>query len=985
MPEESIDTIEEIVEYDGGHMRVLGPPASGKSTLLRECFRRGGKRVTIVTYTRESQDRLTDELLSTHSARFGALPIHTYHALANKILRAAPNSGGGLRIIGELEEAVVLRRLLRSIEARLVSDFRRTLLSGAFQEQVLGVVNALLQNGVGEACREELLHSAASPRVRDLVTIYFEFLRHLGATGCCTYYDAAWRAAGIAADRPDVNPLRDVDVLLVEDFQDVDAGQFALIEALAPPAGRTRVTVFGDPTGARFRNQGTTDRYLTDVFPREYRPRDVVLPAGCANGEVLGPVVDRLLVETVGEDAAKVHARRPAGDGGVDASLAIADDEVAEAAHVAGRVADLVRSSRYRPEDVAVAVRDKRRYEHTLSAAFRERGVSLDTGRRPQHPGEFLVYSLLRLLDDPGGESARNAVAKSPFFESLCSVYRKEAGLLEAGLDEDGEVTVEDVRDAMHRASVEQNGSFDLAPLLDHWLRPVLAAAGVDGGTDLLAFLGGLTDEWRTYATAVEGTRGRPTVREFLALGRTLSPRPGAVRSRPGRVGLYSIHELSSRRAPVVIVVGCSELIFPAVPTREDYIPWSALQEVVRGAIPDRPVELFRARSSADFLSDEYALMFTALSRSGERLELTAPRQFGGHVTPAPARVLASMHNTAIRERIGREPSVTLRFAASVAGAAEDFPPTGNLVADLWNRGAPETGIVRREHTRLSPSSLTTFTLCHRKYFYARVLKVEGERSPAMAFGTAFHEMMNRLSEENRTHEELNAAIRSPHLDELIDEVIHATGFAEAANVERESARHHLRAMALHFLDLDGARRDGYRIESSEQYLRFEHGGSQFHGVADRIDRTGSGKRVVIDYKSGKMPKTGKTIRKKALAGFDKPEDRLWQVPIYARGAGAEEGGYPETFCYYVIRPDGDDVVVGVVVGGEDDAAAVAESLGVATNRIGYMTPGELGESLDEAAEVARDVFADRERFARTTERDRCTRCDFRRVCERTS
>ncbi len=976
MPHDLTDKQTEAISRGDGHLRVLGPPGSGKTALLLERFLGAADGAALITYTRESRDSFVDALLSRGTARFGKVPVYTYNALVRQVI--ASNPSGVLRVVGELEEAVLLRRLLPRIADRLESDYRSTLRSGAFQERVLGVVNSLLQQGTEPEQREMIFESAGSKRVRDLFTICFEFSDYLESHGYLTHYNAAWRAARIVAEHPASNPLQEAGVVLIDDFQDVDGGQYQLVRALAPPDGDRALNVFGDPTGARFRSRGTTDRYLLDVFPRDYAPRDVFLPAGCANATVLGPVVDRIIEQTAGVEAAQRFARTEQDGEPVDVRLVVADDEVAEAAWIARRVLELIDSGECRPEDISVAVRDKSRYEPVLTAAFGECGLVLDTGRRPQHPFEFFVSSLLRLLAEPASESARYAVTRSPFFDALKQAGHK-AGL-DAGLI-DGEITVETTREAIQRATIGQNGAFDLALLLEDWLRPALSEAAAGAGPELLSFIGGLAEEWRVYAEAVEGTRSRRTVGEFLALSRILSRRLDGARIGSGRTGLYSIHELSSRRSPVVIVAGCSELIFPALPPRDDYVPWNRVQEALRAAIDDHPVDLFPARSSEGFIRDEYALMLTALSRAGKRLELTAPKQFGGRATPAPARVLELMQESVRLDGIGRQPAVSLRLARVLAGNPAAAP---HLAGRLWHVPPPAARDVVREHTRLSPSALTTWTICARKYFYLRVLRIEGERTAAMAFGTVFHDLMNKLSIENKTHEELSAAIRSPRVDELIEEVIaDPNGFAGAPVVEQESARHHLRSMILRFLELDGTRRDGYRIDSSEQYLRFEHSGAQFHGMADRIDTTGSGGRVVIDYKTGKLPKTGATIRRKALAGFDNPDERLWQVPIYARGAGTAEGGYPETFCYYVIRPDGDNIVVGVAVGDEDDATRVAESFGVAKKRIGFMSPGELDESLDEAANVARDVFADREYFVRTDERNRCSRCEFRRVCER--
>ncbi len=93
----------------------------------------------------------------------------------------------------------------------------------------------------------------------------------------------------------------------------------------------------------------------------------------------------------------------------------------------------------------------------------------------------------------------------------------------------------------------------------------------------------------------------------------------------------------------------------------------------------------------------------------------------------------------------------------------------------------------------------------------------------------------------------------------------------------------------------------------------------------------------------------------------------------------------PEMFCYYVIQPGGDYYPVGLVIGEEDDAEKYRKIFGGADKkRFSYFTRDELKACLDEAAGIAEDIFADRYVFDRTTDRDRCSRCYFQRVCERT-
>ena len=979
-----------VVDYAGGHMRVLGPPASGKTSLVAERFRRierdlGPGRAAVITYTRENRDRLTNELLAKGSARFGRVPVLTYHRLALEIIGRSPASGG--RVAGEMEEAVLLDRAIRRIERKLSSDYRNTVHSASFRNTILGVLHVLLQYGITRAHREGLLQATRSPRLRDIIVVYDSYLDELRSHGFCTWHDVAWKAAEIVTGQPDFNPLDGVDFVLIDDFHDVDPGQYALIRALAPPAGKTSLNVFGDPTGARFRDRGTTDRYLAEVFPRDYSPLDMRLPAGCGNQRSLGRVVEALLRETMGE----VAGDRVSKEEGVSVELAVADDELAEASYVAARVAEFVESGRYRPGDIAVAAREKYQYQSVLTRAFVERGLMLDTGGQRQHPFEYFVASLLRHLDDPGAESARSAVLTSPFLPELKCVHEHVTGEI---LDENEMTGLEVIRTDIVRRAKSDDGVFDLEPLFDVWLRPLLDRSSKGRDPEgLLSFLGRLADEWKLYAEVIEGTKGRRSLSEFVAVSRALSAGDRGTPSHKGRVGFYSCRELSSRRFPAVFIVGCSELLFPALPSGDDYVPYEALEKVLRGVIDERPVELYRARSKEDFLRDEYALMLASLSRAGETLVLTAPEQHRGMTTPAPSRILRLVPDVAVERSVGRSASPFLRYTAALAASGEASVSSSAIVApqrfdghhisQLWWNRRPAERTLTPARKPLSPTSIQAFTYCQRRYFYERILRIKKTGVPALAFGTLFHDLMTKLSSESRTHEELRAAIRSKQLDAEINAVIAASEeYAGEHEMVQNAARYHLREMAERMLGLDAHRIDSYRIQSVEELVDFEHNNWRFGGRADRIDDSRSG-RVVIDYKTGSVYKRGKTVRKKALPGFDKPDERLWQIPLYCRGAQADGGRYPSLFCYYVVQPEGDHYVAGLYVG-EEGSTAAANHFGESVRKgFSHLTPEELEACLDEAAAVAEQVFAARSEYPRTENHDHCTRCDFKRVCER--
>lgn len=978
----------DFLRDNDGHIRVMGPPASGKTSALLERYRQlerdksaGG--AVILTYTRESRESLLAELLPHGSARFGYTPVYTYHQMAQEIIGAC--SPDGSRLVTEMEQAVLLRRLLRRVGGDLRSDYRRTTGSAAFQKSLLAVINTLFQNGV-ESRHEDRLPATDYPaRLQDILYIYFRFREQIRSIGGFTWHDAAWTAARLAVSRPGAIPPGvspgENGYLLVEDFHDVDPGQYALIRAVAPPGGRIRVNVFGDPTGARFRDRGTSDRFLLRTFPREYDPYDIDLGSAGPSGGDIKAVVDGLLRETAGPEAAEKYA------GAVKLaekiSLTVTADEKEESVWIAGLVADLIDKGEYSAGEIAVAVRDPRLYENPLTRAFRDRGLSLDAGRREFSPFSYFVLSLLRLLDRPESEAARNAVSISPFFRALTERYKSVRGV-PAG--EDGKDLVAGVCEELLRTAKNTTGDFDLRTLVSDWLEPLVLSPDPPGDADeRTMFLLSLAAEWQKYRDIVKGSRGRGSLAEFLSLSRLLSP--GTARDRrENSIPLYSCREMSSLMFPVVFLAGCSDMLFPALPPGQDYIPWADLQEILRELTPEREIELPNSRSPRRFLEDEHALLLTSLSRATSVLYLSAPRRHRGVTTPAPARVLEGLPAARPPSGTAKDGAPLLRMASAITSLDTPVDETGFRVGYLWSRPVDAHAVIKIRLKRLSPTTIRLFTTCPTQAFYTRILRIDEEPSAASAFGSLFHELMNRLSEHYRTHSELRAVIESVRLDEHISKTMEESDyFARASQVERRAARFHLRDMAARFVEIDGKRTDDYFISQSEKQVGFEWRGWGFGGVADRVDRLPGGTYVVIDYKTGAVKKTGATIRRNSLAGFEDPGERLWQVPLYTRGARPGDAILPEMFCYYVIQPGGDFYPVGLVVGEESDRDKYRKIFGRAeAKRFSYLTRGELDACLDEAAEIAERIYEERTRFDRTDDRDRCARCFFQRVCERT-
>ncbi|MCH7549499.1 MAG: ATP-dependent helicase, partial [Candidatus Krumholzibacteriota bacterium] len=701
-----------IIEHTGGHVRVLGPPGAGKTRHLVERFRwleGQGRRVAVITYGSARRERMTGELLERGSARRGHMPVWTFPQLARHVLAAAePGLRGPLR---ELQELVLLDRVLGDLDGGLSSDYRSISESPAFRRELLGVIHTLLQNGIGAPEAVTGRDATGDGRARDILRVFVDFRQLLDERRMTTFYDAPWHAARVIGEL--ANPFAGFDTLLVDDFGDIDPGQFKLLLAAIPPGGTIEVNVFGDPSGARFGYRGTSGRFLTEEFAQHYAPTDYEL----------SPVVSK--APERGESQMGLFDTRPVApsDGRVSTVATYAEDDVAEAQMTADRAAEIVSSGSHALGDIAVIAREPHRYERVLSAAFFDRGVPLDTGRRGHYAIDDYVSAWFVLLTTDVNERNAERLAASPLYDALRARVADELRLHERKVGGD----LYDVRDIVRWARKQlPRATFSMERFVDVVVRPVVPDAVNDVRS--MAALSHLVDEWGSYVEALSHLGGKADLAGFR---RFVAPSPPGRSSEPNQdaVRLLSPLEATGQSFAVVFVVGCSEGIFPVVESGVGYIPFSELERCVPSS---PPIHFHQARTREERINDERLLLDSALSRARETLYLSAPKEFDATEIAAPSHLFGDRFEGA--PTVERAESVVVHAARAVAAAGagtfestRDAPVTATQVEAIWLANPAKAAPFQIDSFAMSPSRLSTYDDCPRKLFYDRVLGLKDE------------------------------------------------------------------------------------------------------------------------------------------------------------------------------------------------------------------------------------------------------------------
>ncbi len=368
--------------HQGGHLVVRAGPGTGKTRMLVQravgLIERGlaPEELLLITFTRKAAGELRERLAQALPAA-GRVLATTFHALGRQVLATA--TGGEVEIMAEDQRQAVLKEIAGRAEVRpgelelAISRHKQ-----ALDQEPPAWLRPWLK------VYEQALAAAGARDLDDLVRGAVLALR--GDPGLA----ASWQSR--------------FQQVLVDEYQDVNQAQVALLQALTAP--QAEVTAIGDPDQAIYGFRGA-DRSLFARFGRDF-------PGAAELGLRLNyRSTQPILAAAQGLMAAEPDPDRPgleavAGAGPRPVHIALASPEE-EARWVAGRIAALIggMDSRqvesgpaggdYAPRDIAVLYR-LHALAPVLERALNEAGVPVQVaGRTPLAETDPLDFKAQRV------------------------------------------------------------------------------------------------------------------------------------------------------------------------------------------------------------------------------------------------------------------------------------------------------------------------------------------------------------------------------------------------------------------------------------------------------------------------------------------------------------------------------------------------------------------------------------------------------------
>lgn len=415
-----------VVKHDAGPLLVLGGPGTGKTTALVEAAVRWGHErrepPLVLTFSRQAALDLRARIVGRSGRTEHAPQVFTVHGLCFALLRQHASTGEEpLRLLTAPQQEFRVRETLAVDEPTMGVEWPESMAEAVrtqgFAAELRAVIARARQLGMDGRDLQQVGVAAERPEWVSAGAFMEEYLELLDFEHAIDYAELVHRTRILLADDEIAATVRSgFSAVLVDEFQDHDAAQVALLRQLSGPDADRPFIAFGDPDQSVFGFRGADPRRILEFCRQFAAAEGVPAPVHMLQrthrlGEhmiaALSGVTSRLplplpvpgkAIDARGPGFRRLRPAETVTDPG-RVEVHLCDSPGAEAEHIA----DVLRQAHLHEgvewHEMAVLVRSGRRTLPPLARALTSAGVPVEVaGDEIALSAELAVRPLLRAL-----------------------------------------------------------------------------------------------------------------------------------------------------------------------------------------------------------------------------------------------------------------------------------------------------------------------------------------------------------------------------------------------------------------------------------------------------------------------------------------------------------------------------------------------------------------------------------------------------------
>lgn len=693
-----------VVNHRNGAMRVLAGPGTGKTTTLVEAMaaRLTGEgalkpnEVLGLTFGRRAaldwRDRVTAKIGG------GSVPtISTFHSFCYALVRKFQSSEDYLspfRLLSGPEQEARSRQLFSNSIADGNLNWPQELMPAVgtrgLAEEVRTVMSRTRSHMMEPNDLEKLGASTNNATWQAIGQFMNEYLDVLDSEGVIDYSELIFRAV-LLSHKPEVQKFlhQQFKAIFVDEYQDTDPGQVALLKAMVGP--QTSLVVVGDVDQAIYGFRGADEAGIRK-FKEEFSPlfannfSDVVLQNCRRFGATIRTAASNVIGDRIpaGFDKEDILKHRsPNVDSAAKDELLVRtfDSAGAEAANIAELIARAHAHDGFAWSDIAVIVRSAKVSLPVIQRALVSAGipVTVASDELPLHqdPAVMPLLDMLRAIDNPKALTAElsHDLLTGPLADvdqidlRRLAAYLRKAQRAQGGQVQPSSVLIAQVLAKPGLLADVPTGELDQAVQAVTELGNLIEQARqkmTKGATphEILDFIWQAT-KWRTRLeqkalsfefSSHSANRDLDSIGALFDLANRFVARGGGKDltiflseiesqmipaeplaendTRSDSVRLLTAHRAKGLQWPMVIVAGVQEELWPDLRSRQTILQADRIG----------PNQVLLPPTFAEVLASERRLFYVAITRAMQRLVITAvENSIAGESGTTPSRFVTDL------------------------------------------------------------------------------------------------------------------------------------------------------------------------------------------------------------------------------------------------------------------------------------------------------------------------------------------------------